>query len=76
MPREGALRRGMDDAQDLIDRLCTHAGMIMEDVIPTAISAGARFDRSKKIQLIRTASQDMAALANAAEVVARRAAAP
>ena len=76
MPRECGLRAGMDDAQDLIDRLCTHAGMIMEDLSATAILAQAKSDRRAKIRLIRSAGEDIAALADAAEVLARRAAVP
>lgn len=63
----------MDDAKDLIDRLCTLAGMIMEDASAEAVAIET--DRNKltsKIRTIRNSAADVATLADAAMVVLRR----
>ena len=62
----------MDDIRDLIDRLCTWAGMIMEDVSPVAISTGGESDAALRIEQIRAAAADIGALAEAASVILRR----
>lgn len=62
----------MDDADDLIDHLCTLAGMIMEDVSAIALTIDQATERRKKIGIVRAASQDIAALAEAASVISRR----
>lgn len=59
-----------NDAADLVARLCTLAGTIMEDTSPVAIVRPA--DPTMVIAEVRQAGNDIAALANAAEVVARR----
>ena len=63
----------MDDSKDLIDRLCTLAGTIMEDAAAEAISIGANRDRLElKIGRIRSSAMDAATVADAAMVVLRR----
>lgn len=63
----------MDEDKDLIDRLCTLAGMIMENVSAEAVGIEAGRDRlSAKIERIRNSATDVAALADAAAVVLRR----
>lgn len=63
----------MDDRQDLIERLCTIAGMIFEDVSATAIASATDGERaSEKIAHIKQAAADAEALANAASVLRRR----
>ncbi len=62
----------MDDARELIDRLCSIAGTIMEDVSATAVVIDEATARGDKIRIILTASQDIAALAEAASVISRR----
>jgi hypothetical protein len=58
------------DAADLVRRLCTLAGTIMEDVSTVAL-VGAT-DPDLAIFKVRQAGADITVLANAAEVVARR----
>ena len=62
----------MDDSRDLIDRLCTRAGIIMEDVSPVAILTRGECDDASRIEQIRAAAADIAVLADAASVILRR----
>ncbi len=70
--RNSRRHAAMDDARDLIDRLCTIAGMIMEDVSAMAVVIDEAILRGEKIRIIRTASQDIDVLAEAASVISRR----
>lgn len=59
----------MDDTKELIDRLCTLAGMILEDATAEALSIDE--DRGylrEKLQRVRNAAADVAVLADAAVV--------
>ena len=62
----------MDNAQDLIDRLCVAAGMVMEDTIDFAVIRTKTKSQSERIRQIETAGADIAVLAAAARVVSRR----
>lgn len=63
----------MDDSRDLIDRLCTLAGMIMEDASADAVVLDARAEElQSRIEGIRSSATDAASLTEAAIVVARR----
>lgn len=62
----------MDDATDLIDRLCTCAGMILEDVHPIAVVAGTGAAPAARIEALYKAATDVLALARAAAVIAAR----
>ena len=65
----------MDETKDLIDRLCTLAGMIMEDASAEALAIESGRDKlATKIGRIRNSAADVAALSNAAMVVLRRSA--
>ena len=55
------------DFQDLIERLCVAAGMIMEDASVGAISAGSE-PRERILKLLH-ASEAITALVHAAEVL-------
>jgi hypothetical protein len=60
----------MDHRQDLIDRLCTIAGMIFEDASATAILRSSDEDGPlDRIERIRRAAADAGKLAEAALVV-------
>lgn len=59
----------MDDMKELVDQLCTLAGMILEDASADALSiegVGGRL--REKLQRIRKAGADAAILADAATV--------
>jgi len=57
---------------DLADRLCTVAGMIMEDHHLLAISRVKNSDdRAAKLEALATAGSDISKLANAAHVLVR-----
>lgn len=62
----------MDDAQDLIDRLLTLAGMIMEDASAIALVIENGGDRTARIGTTAQAAKDVSALTMAAEVTLRR----
>ena len=62
----------MDDTDDLIVRLCTCAGMIMEDTSDIALVASAGSALVERVSRIAAAGRDIEALANAAAVIARR----
>lgn len=62
----------MDDAKELVDRLCTLAGMILEDASAQAISIGERDQLRSKLRTIRSAAADAVILADAAVVVLER----
>jgi hypothetical protein len=64
------LRGAMDDRHDLIDRLCTTAGMIFEDSSVGAISRSVDNEASRvRIENISKAASDASKLAAAALVV-------
>lgn len=58
------------DLNDLIEKLCTAAGIIMEDVSPIVIVRGG--DRAERIRQIANAGRNILALAEAASVLAER----
>ncbi|MGE3993333.1 hypothetical protein [Pseudorhodoplanes sp.] len=58
------------DAAELVARLCTLAGTIMEDVSPIALTRSE--DTAAVIAEVRQAGNDILALADAAEAAARR----
>ena len=64
-----------DELTRSIARLCVTAGMLMEDIIPEAISTQTSdwAERGAKLADMRLASADVAALLAAAEVLHRRA---
>lgn len=55
---------------DLIEQLCTAAGIIMEDVSPAAIMRGG--NRGDRIRQIASAGRKVLVLAEAASVLAAR----
>ncbi len=55
---------------DLIEQLCTAAGIIMEDASPSAIVRGG--NRADRIRQIAKAGWELLALAEAASVLAER----
>ena len=57
------------DVEDLIERLCVAAGIIMEDASVGAISTGSE-PRERILKLVH-ASDAITALAHAAEVLTR-----
>ena len=57
------------DFDDLIDQLCTAAGIIMEDVSPIAIVRGD--NRADRIRKIANAGREILALAEAASALAK-----
>ncbi len=62
-----------EDAQQLVARLCTVAGMLMEDTLPTALFRPARVEEiTSNLATLSAVAADKAALIGAAEVVARR----
>lgn len=61
-----------DDIRGLIDGLCTWAGMIMEDVSSVAILPQSASDTVSRVEKIRAAAADIAALGEAAAVLLRR----
>ena len=58
------------ELDDLIEQLCTAAGIIMEDVSPIAIMRGG--NRADRIRKIANAGWEILALAEAASVLAAR----
>ncbi len=58
------------ELNDLIEQLCTAAGIIMEDVSPIAIVRGG--NRAERIKRIANAGWEILALAEAASVLAAR----
>ena len=58
------------ECDDLIEQLCTAAGIIMEDVSPIAIVRGG--NRAERIKRIADASREILALAEAASALAAR----
>jgi len=52
-----------EDAQQLVARLCTVAGMVMEDVLPTALFRPAGADEiSSNLAMLRAAAADIVSL--------------
>lgn len=62
----------MDDSTELVDRLCTLAGMILEDASAEAILTGKRDKLQLKVERMRRAGADVAILADAAAVILGR----
>ena len=64
-----------DELTRSIASLCVTAGMLMEDIIPDAIGrlTSDEAERGTKLADLRQASDDIAALLAAAEVLHRRA---
>lgn len=60
-----------EDIRELIDLLCTRAGMIMEDVSPEALTVGnlAGSELSITLELLERKVADLAALIKAAKVL-------
>lgn len=58
------------DFDNLIEQLCTAAGVIMEDVSPIALMRAA--NRAKRIKRIAKAGREILALAEAASILAER----
>lgn len=70
----GVLRRGVvmdDDTDDLVSRLCTRIGMIMEDASVIALTIGhlSRDERSAAIAQLDLAATNIATLTNAAKAI-------
>lgn len=62
-----------DEAQRLIATLCTVAGMLMEDSLPTTLFRPASVEEiAGNLATLRVIAADIAALIGAAEVIARR----
>lgn len=68
----------MSEVDDLVQRLCVQAGMIMEDASASAVSTLPSDSklRRRRIQLLKAAGADIALLLGAAEVLERRSATP
>jgi len=62
----------MNDAQDLISKLCTLAGMIMEDTVDVAIVGSGTVEPRDRIRAIADAASNVQILAAAADVVLAR----
>ncbi len=62
-----------EDAEQLIGRLCTAAGTLMEDALPAALFRPASAEEiTSNLATLGVMAADIAALIGAAEVVARR----
>jgi hypothetical protein len=63
-----------DDVEDLAQQLCVRAGMLMEDFSGDAVSLAPKRtgERAARIEALKLATSDMAALVAAAEVLERR----
>ncbi len=64
----------MDDLDDLIERLCALAGMLMEDASALAIAGDPVIARADRLAIVRSAAVDAAAIVDTASILARRAA--
>ncbi|MEG3089180.1 hypothetical protein [Sphingomonas sp. PB4P5] len=62
----------MTNTTELIDRLCTFAGMLLEDVHEVALVRSASSSAGTRIEMIRSAASDAVVLARAAEVIRAR----
>ncbi|TMJ20529.1 MAG: hypothetical protein E6G92_12575 [Alphaproteobacteria bacterium] len=62
----------MDDATELVLRLSTAAGMIMEDACPMAISVPTPGGMNPNLADLEQATRDANLLIQAAQVLARR----
>lgn len=62
----------MEDATDLIDRLCTVAAVILEDIHYTALRHAESPSPSARIEAIRAAASYLTVLAKAAAIVEAR----
>lgn len=62
-----------DNAEELVARFCTVAGMLMEDGVPAALFRAADAETiTRNFADLRMMAADVAALIGAAEVFARR----
>lgn len=62
-----------EDAEELVARLCTVVGMLMEDALPNALFRPASVEEiTSNLATLSAIAADIAALIRAAEVVARR----
>lgn len=61
----------MTEVEELAERLCVAAGMIMEDVVDIAIVRG-ELDLADRVAKIGAAGRDITALADAAQALLRR----
>lgn len=62
-----------DNAEELVARLCTVAGILMEDALPTALLRPADAEAiTSNLATLRVMAADVGPLVGAAEVVARR----
>ena len=62
----------MDDSNELVMRLSTAAGIIMEDACPVAITMPAPEKRDQVLASLEQDSRDATLLIQAARVLARR----
>ena len=63
----------MDDERELIDRLCTHAGMIMEDASAHAVDISQDADQLRtKLEGLRRSAADVAIIIAAAAALLER----
>ncbi len=65
---QSSLREAGMEFDDLIEKLCTAAGIIMEDVSPIALVRGG--NRTDRIRQIAHAGREILALAEAASALA------
>ncbi|MEO6153074.1 MAG: hypothetical protein ABIT09_10020 [Croceibacterium sp.] len=63
----------MRDVEDLVDRLCTVIGMIVEDANVGAIVSTSAVNRRETIAALEVVAADIEVLARAAAVLERRA---
>lgn len=62
-----------EDAEQLVARLCTVAGMLMEDALPTALFRPASVEEMRgNLATLSAVAADIANLVRAAEVIVRR----
>jgi len=63
-----------EDSNELVARLCTAVGIIMEDTAPLAISrtASAGPQVQESLEVLEAAGRDITALVRAAQVAAQR----
>ena len=62
----------MEDAHDLIERLCIAAGMIIEDTAEHAVAPTRSLATAERIEIISVAGRDIQVISNAAAVIAAR----
>jgi hypothetical protein len=62
----------MIEAEDLVGRLLTAAGMIMEDTVETALIHAEQISIDDRVAAVLTAGEDIALLARTAIIIACR----